>query len=882
MKNKIFNFITILIFSVFIIGNTNSAEQFNFDVTEIEIVEKGNLFIGQKRGTITTNEGLIIIGNEFEYNKSKNILNVKGDVSLENRKDNIILYSDKITYLKNDEIIFTTGNSQAIYENITINSETFKYEKNLNILNASGKVEVIDKVKDQKIFAEKIIYKKNQEIISTSGKTEAIIESKYNLLSEDVTLIRNQSKLNSKKETIVKDKFSTIYKLDNFQYLINKKELRGKNILIITDFGLPQSDKFFFKSAIIDLDKKNFIAKDTKIHLHNDILGEANNNPRIYGVSSSKNNNITTVNKGIFTSCKKNDSCPAWSISANKIEHDKTKKIINYENAILKIYDFPILYFPKFFHPDPSVVRQSGFLQPQINSSNVLGESIYIPYFKVISRDKDFTFRPTFFENNMQMLRNEYRQQNENSSFIADFSLTKGYKSSNSKSKNSITHLFAKYKSDLKLENFLKSDFYLSLQKVSNDTYLKVFDTNLIDTESEIKPKNKNSLTSELKLSLEHENFEFNSGFQAFENLQKGNSDRFQYILPYYDFTKNLSQNFFNGEVNLRSNGDNNYKNTNNVQSRIINDLEYKSYDLISNFGTKNNYNIFFKNSGTVGKKDNKYKSSPQIEIMNILEINSSMPLKKQTENHNNFITPKVSFRINPSDMKNYSDTKRKINTDNIFDINRLGLVDTYESGKSLTMGVDYKKENLNDINNYFEFKIASLIRDKEEKFIPSSSSLNKTNSNLFGTIRNKFSDNFEVDYEFILDNNYEKFEYNSISTSLNFNNFETNFNFVEENGNTGNTNFLENTTSYNFDDSNSIIFSTRRNRKLNLTEFYNLVYEYKNDCLIANIKYNKTYYNDRDLKPTENLLFSITLYPITTYEHNMDRNSYDRLRDAF
>ena len=439
-----------------------------------------------------------------------------------------------------------------------------------------------------------------------------------------------------------------------------------------------------------------------------------------------------------------------------------------------------------------------------------------------------------------------------------------------------------KITNNTKLENFLKSDFYLSLQKVSNDTYLKVFDTNLIDTESEIKPKNKNSLTSELKLSLEHENFEFNSGFQAFENLQKGNSDRFQYILPYYDFNTNLSQNFLNGEVNLRSSGDNNYKNTNNVQSRIINDLEYKSYDLISNFGTKNNYNIYFKNSGTVGKNDNKYKSSPQIEIMNILEINSSMPLKKQTNKYNNFITPKISFRINPSDMKNYSDTKRKINTDNIFDINRLGLIDTYESGKSLTVGLDYKKENINDINNYFEFKIASLIRDKEEKFIPSSSSLNKTNSNLFGTIKNKFSDKFEIDYEFILDNNYEKFEYNSINTSFNFSNFETNFNFVEENGDTGNTNFLENTTSYNFDESNSIIFSTRRNRKLNLTEFYNLVYEYKNDCLIANIKYNKNYYNDRDLKPTENLLFSITLYPITTYEHNMDRNSYDRLRDGF
>ena len=48
----------------------------------------------------------------------------------------------------------------------------------------------------------------------------------------------------------------------------------------------------------------------------------------------------------------------------------------------------------------------------------------------------------------------------------------------------------------------------------------------------------------------------------------------------------------------------------------------------------------------------------------------------------------------------------------------------------------------------------------------------------------------------------------------------------------------------------------TRRNRKINLTEYYDLVYEYKNDCLTAAIKYKKTYYQDADLKPEENLLF--------------------------
>ena len=86
-----------------------------------------------------------------------------------------------------------------------------------------------------------------------------------------------------------------------------------------------------------------------------------------------------------------------------------------------------------------------------------------------------------------------------------------------------------------------------------------------------------------------------------------------------------------------------------------------------------------------------------------------------------------------------------------------------------------------------------------------------------------------------------------------------------------GDSNVFENTIIYNFDDNNFVSFNTRRNRKLNLTEYYDLVYEYKNDCLTAGIKYKKTYYEDRDLKPTENLMFTISFYPITSIEQSIN-----------
>ena len=55
-----------------------------------------------------------------------------------------------------------------------------------------------------------------------------------------------------------------------------------------------------------------------------------------------------------------------------------------------------------------------------------------------------------------------------------------------------------------------------------------------------------------------------------------------------------------------------------------------------------------------------------------------------------------------------------EVDVANIFGINRLGITNSYEQGRSLTAGITYKKERLDDINKYFERKIIYL--DKMNK----------------------------------------------------------------------------------------------------------------------------------------------------------------------
>ena len=113
-----------------------------------------------------------------------------------------------------------------------------------------------------------------------------------------------------------------------------------------------------------------------------------------------------------------------------------------------------------------------------------------------------------------------------------------------------------------------------------------------------------------------------------------------------------------------------NLKDTNNLRSRIINDINITSLDLISKTGIKNNLSAYFKNLNTVAKNDSTYKSSPQIELMGIFDATSSLPLIKYGEKYDNYFEPKISCRFNPGDMKNYAGSSRKISSSNIYNIN--------------------------------------------------------------------------------------------------------------------------------------------------------------------------------------------------------------------
>ena len=189
----------------------------------------------------------------------------------------------------------------------------------------------------------------NIGLIISDAATNIKIKNNHIINTSGLKYLREKKILRSKNRTTLKDKFKNKVEAENFIYFVEQKKFKSSNLKIIDkDFN-----EYLTNNAIIDLNMNKIAAKDVQIYFaKNSDFGE---NARLKGNSMISDNKKTIINKGIFTTCKPRNDCPPWTMQSKTITHNKEKKIIEYEKAWLKLYDKPIFYFPKFFHPDPTV-----------------------------------------------------------------------------------------------------------------------------------------------------------------------------------------------------------------------------------------------------------------------------------------------------------------------------------------------------------------------------------------------------------------------------------------------------------------------------------------------------------------------------------------------
>ena len=167
-----------------------------------------------------------------------------------------------------------------------------------------------------------------------------------------------------------------------------------------------------------------------------------------------------------------------------------------------------------------------------------------------------------------------------------------------------------------------------------------------------------------------------------------------------------------------------------------------------------------------------------------------------------------------------------------------------------------------------FNFKIANNLRLNENDDLPRNSQIGEKISSILNEVAFQPNELIKINYKSSIKNNFDDINYENFITELKINNLVTSFDYYNQNESYNKYSYLTNTTQLQIDEFNSLSFSTRKNKTKDLTEYYKLSYEYKNDCLLASIEYNKEYYSDRDVKPDENLFLKLTIIPFNKEDY--------------
>ena len=142
---------------------------------------------------------------------------------------------------------------------------------------------------------------------------------------------------------------------------------------------------------------------------------------------------------------------------------------------------------------------------------------------------------------------------------------------------------------------FENSELEFNIETTSNDNYLKSH-----KIKSEI-TNNNSLLNSFLSIKGNNKDLYVEAKVEAYEDLTKEkSSDKYQYLLPSFEISKN-----FNNNLNLVSNGYHKNYDTNIFEKVLINDLKYTSIPKINSNGFINKFNILFKNVTTESDNSN-------------------------------------------------------------------------------------------------------------------------------------------------------------------------------------------------------------------------------------------------------------------------------------
>jgi len=200
----------------------------------------------------------------------------------------------------------------------------------------------------------------------------------------------------------------TSIKADKIEYDLQTETIKTTGKTEITN---KSGQKMTLTDSYITKNGQTMSGNDIQLWLGEHVYLESEN--------VTRDGDLTVAKDTLFTACKNCDSFgEAWEISSTKVKYFADDKNIDFYNSVFWLYDVPVFWFPYFSMPDPSVKHRSGFLGPNMASTNNMGTQINIPVYLYLSDTHDATVtfsyltaeNPLFqLEHRLNAKRSEYR-----------------------------------------------------------------------------------------------------------------------------------------------------------------------------------------------------------------------------------------------------------------------------------------------------------------------------------------------------------------------------------------------------------------------------------------------------------------------------------------
>jgi LPS-assembly protein len=501
----------------------------------------------------------------------------------------------------------------------------------------------------------------------------------------------------------------------------------------------------------------------------------------------------TLFNKPIFSICPNPDINKDNKLAGEKLDMlsikskttliDKEDGSIKTKHGIFRLYNFPILYTPYLSTPLPSSERKSGFLRPSYLMNTKLGKGIRIPYYFNIAPDKDLTTTLQAHPfNGHLILENEYRQILKEGEYYVNLEIanneskSNGIVGSNTRENTQSLRWRGRSEGDFKLSKTIGLEF--DINHAGDKNYPR-------DYKNSFEDHTLSTINLDYIKDKEYASAKTVSVQELGVNQDEKTAPTALPILTYYNET-NPQGGIFNQTYSLLANT--------TIISRESG-LQYRRASLkptikipyningnlfeISGSVQGDFYNL--ENNYTTSQRDNNFDSA----ITNYrpeANFKWSLPMVNKLKKSTIIIEPLATFAIssygkNFLDIPNEDSNDTELTQGNLFLSDRFVGFDRNEAGQRASYG--FKSHLFNDYGQFGLGLGQSIRLTNKEQDVVIRGFNNSSKSNIVGELSYKTKKVFSIIYGFQLNESNYRNDINEITTSLNFERFNINSNYI-------------------------------------------------------------------------------------------------------